>query len=355
MGTSSTPSPTPPVPGKIQNLALQRVNTTAVNITWNPPVSTPYIQSYEVLLQHRNGTQLDNVNLPAGSNLTYYLATRLVPYIPYTVFVSAINTDFVSGAAVSQDFFVQEGVPSVPPRNITVTRINSTAIRVTWMKLSLEDARGIIVGYFISYQTVDSRTVSNTTTSYNVSSVVISGLRVGEKYGVTVACETEAGAGPASDIVYEPGVTLQTSSGSNAGYVAAGVIIILLSIGVILLIAVFVAIIMRKRYQKKFTPQIDSSGFETDQELLFYKSTNAFGNEQEDIVNIGHPIDVSTNTLETKTEETESMEKIPEEPLYVNSSQLTSQDQHDTPGVSTYTKLDESTDYVKIQTETFDL
>ena len=73
------------------------------------------------------------------------------------------------------------------------------------MKLSLEDARGIIVGYFISYQTVDSRTVSNTTTSYNMSSVVISGLRVGEKYGVTIACETEAGAGPASDIVYEPG------------------------------------------------------------------------------------------------------------------------------------------------------
>ena len=61
------------------------------------------------------------------------------------------------------------------------------------------------MGYFISYQTVDSRTVSNTTTSYNVSSVVISGLRVGEKYGFTVACETEAGAGPASDIVYEPG------------------------------------------------------------------------------------------------------------------------------------------------------
>ena len=60
------------------------------------------------------------------------------------------------------------------------------------------------------------------------------------------------------------GVTLPTSSGSNAGYVAAGVIIILLSIGVILLIAVFVAIIMRKRYQKKFTPQVDSSGFQTE-------------------------------------------------------------------------------------------
>ena len=42
------------------------------------------------------------------------------------------------------------------------------------------------------------------------------------------------------------------------------------------------------------------------------------------------------------------MEKIPEEPRYVNSSQLTSEDQHDTPGVSTYTKLDESTDYVKV-------
>ena len=53
------------------------MNTSAVNITWNPPDSTAYIQSYEVLLQHRNGTQLDNVNLPAGSDLTYYFATNL--------------------------------------------------------------------------------------------------------------------------------------------------------------------------------------------------------------------------------------------------------------------------------------
>ena len=42
------------------------------------------------------------------------------------------------------------------------------------------------------------------------------------------------------------------------------------------------------------------------------------------------------------------MEKIPEEPQYITSSQLTSQYQHDTPGVSTYSKLDESTDYVKV-------
>ena len=42
------------------------------------------------------------------------------------------------------------------------------------------------------------------------------------------------------------------------------------------------------------------------------------------------------------------MEKIPEEPQYVTSSLLTSKDQRDTPGVSTYTKLDESTDYVKV-------
>ena len=63
------------VPGIVQKLALHHVNTTAINITWNPPDSTAYLQSYEVLLQHRNGTQIDKVILHVILN--HYLAKRL--------------------------------------------------------------------------------------------------------------------------------------------------------------------------------------------------------------------------------------------------------------------------------------
>ena len=54
------------------------------------------------------------------------------------------------------------------------------------------------------------------------------------------------------------------SSGSNTGYVVAGVIMILSFIGIILLIGVSMAIIIiRKRYRKKFAPLV-SIGFQTE-------------------------------------------------------------------------------------------
>ena len=66
------------------------------------------------------------------------------------------------------------------------------------------------------------------------------------------------------DFISFLGVTQQTSSGSNAGYVVAAVIMILSFIGIILLIGVNMAIIItRKRYRKKFAPLV-SVGFQTE-------------------------------------------------------------------------------------------
>lgn len=91
-----------------------------------------------------------------------------------------------------------------------------------------------------------------------------------------------------------PDVTQQPSSGSNTGYVVAGVIMILSFIGIVLLIGVYMAIkIIRKRYRKKFSPLV-SVGFQADKERLFY-STNTSVHEQEDAFDIG--------SLETRTEE----------------------------------------------------
>ena len=66
------------------------------------------------------------------------------------------------------------------------------------------------------------------------------------------------------DFISFLGVTQQPSSGSNTGIVVAGIIMILSFIGVILLIGVnMVIIIIRKRYRKRFAPQV-SVEFQTE-------------------------------------------------------------------------------------------
>ena len=98
-------------------------------------------------------------------------------------------------------------MPLIPPRNVTLVRVNSTAVKVSWMPLTLEEARGIITGYSVMYQTSDSRsrTVNTISVDFDASSVVIGNLREEERYGVSVACRTTNGTGQASDFVYEPG------------------------------------------------------------------------------------------------------------------------------------------------------
>ena len=96
--------------------------------------------------------------------------------------------------------------PASAPTDVTLTRLNSTSIEVSWTPLSLVDARGLITGYLISHETAsirdkrDSIEVSSTTSSYTITD-----LTPGTVYGVTVACITEAGVGPVSDVTYEPG------------------------------------------------------------------------------------------------------------------------------------------------------
>lgn len=99
--------------------------------------------------------------------------------------------------------------PALAPTDVAVKRLNSTSTKVSWTPLSLVDAQGFIAGYLLSYETTTS--TRNRRASVEVSSdtslYIITGLMAESKvYGVTVACITEAGVGPVSAAISEPGV-----------------------------------------------------------------------------------------------------------------------------------------------------
>ena len=112
-------------------MSIVPVNDTTVNVTWNKPVNATGISEYYILVQRRSGEKLVNAIVPAVDTLSQYqvgnlceLTTNvkdynyysfislctyiLAPQVPYTVIVTASNTND-QGPPVSLDFFSKEG------------------------------------------------------------------------------------------------------------------------------------------------------------------------------------------------------------------------------------------------------
>ena len=80
--------------------------------------------------------------------------------------------------------------------DVTVTRVNDTAVRVTWMYLTLNDARGF-PSYVVSVANEEGQVANQSTKS---SSVVVGGLMPHTEYNITVQAVTAGGTkeGPLS-------------------------------------------------------------------------------------------------------------------------------------------------------------
>ena len=93
--------------------------------------------------------------------------------------------------------------PAVSVSDVTVTRVNDTAVMVTWMNLTLNDARGF-PSYVVSV-TSEGKEVANHST--HSTSVVVGGLMPHTEYNITVQALTAGGTkeGPLS----APGETMR--------------------------------------------------------------------------------------------------------------------------------------------------
>ena len=92
--------------------------------------------------------------------------------------------------------------PNIAPKNVAVVRVNGTHMNITWGKLSLEEARGFITGYSVTYDITDGRTrreVRSELVGKDESYKLIGSLDIAKGYYVTVSARTSAGEGVASD------------------------------------------------------------------------------------------------------------------------------------------------------------
>jgi len=90
--------------------------------------------------------------------------------------------------------------PSVPPHNVTVLQLNGTHINVSWVPLSLVEARGFIINYTVSVGPANGGEVVTAQVEGNETSEVIGGLDPRLAYSVKVWANTAAGRGLPSNI-----------------------------------------------------------------------------------------------------------------------------------------------------------
>ena len=95
------------------------------------------------------------------------------------------------------------------PRNIKVVQLNVTHMNVSWVKLSLEEARGLVTGYTITIFVYDegrNRQKSSAVVAVGANtSYVLIAVEPSLNYQVTVSGSTAVGEGVQSSVVYENG------------------------------------------------------------------------------------------------------------------------------------------------------
>ena len=88
--------------------------------------------------------------------------------------------------------------PDVSPRDVSIDRFNTTHMNVTWERLTLEEARGFITAYTITYDSSVSRrkrAAGVKVVDPDQSYAVIGGLELAASYYVILSASTAIGPG----------------------------------------------------------------------------------------------------------------------------------------------------------------
>ena len=130
---------------------------------------------------------------------------------------SCINPPLISFKLIPPPSFSLLSAPG-PVTILNINRVNGTHVVVTWVRLTLEEARGFITHYTIIAVPIDevqnkqeNGIVSGDFPS-SASSGTLGGLSPGVQYGMVVVGNTEAGMGAENSAIFVPTVTTPTSS-----------------------------------------------------------------------------------------------------------------------------------------------
>ncbi|XP_064407627.1 receptor-type tyrosine-protein phosphatase T-like [Halichondria panicea] len=237
--------------GPVGSLRVLRVNETTFTVNWIPPAEVNgVLLAYTI---RTNEEESRSAVTEYNTSDTSFSIHELVPYTPYVVSVAAIN-GAGAGEPVSVVEFTAEGIPLFHPRDIGSTRLNGTAVWVSWRPLSRSEARGFITNYTITYWRVGSNAANTSTITVSgedASSAIIINLDPNSDYYFTVSAGTVQGVGNVSVAM----VILAQSSGTMVEVISGVVAGLIVAVVLLIIIVCIVCIVRRRKQHDNFAPK----------------------------------------------------------------------------------------------------
>ncbi|KAL9953500.1 hypothetical protein ACROYT_G040923 [Oculina patagonica] len=184
------------------NVTVGHTTRTSITIHWQDltPVINKQVLHYIGLIRNRNGSDVLNAMVVHG-NATYANIAGLSTYTEYQVSVVGVSSDGQPYKSSNFTAWTEEGVPSRGPSNLRLSNLQSGEVKVQWEPLAQQYANGRILGYSIfvyeyNYYSTFIKTVN--TNSPDDHMVILRGLKVAQRYRISVAAFTSKGVGPQS-------------------------------------------------------------------------------------------------------------------------------------------------------------
>ncbi|XP_062609163.1 uncharacterized protein LOC134270925 [Saccostrea cucullata] len=174
-------------PGRPEQVHVQVVNTSAVNVSWTSPVKDTSIIGYTVHIQCG-----DNI-LTQNSTKNSLIISNLEVKKNYTITLTAFNQ--YRASQQGEPAYVELPDPPGRPKQVHVQVVNTSAVNVSWTS-PVKDTS--IIGYTVHIQCDDVLLTLNSTTD----SLIIYNLETLKNYTITVTAFNQYRASQESEPAY---------------------------------------------------------------------------------------------------------------------------------------------------------
>lgn len=214
-GSPSDPSnvvqlPQEPPSGPPIGFAGSARSSTEIITQWQPPLEDSrngrilgYIIRYKLYGYNDSPWTIQNVTNEAQKN---FLIQELITWKDYILQIAAYNEKGVGVFSDGIKIKTKEGVPEMPPDNVTVKSLSSTAVQVWWKPPNPQHVNGINQGYKLQAWRgeIVSKMIAVPPSLFDPlaeQTATINSLEKFTEYNITVLCFTDPGDGPASEPV----------------------------------------------------------------------------------------------------------------------------------------------------------
>uniref|UniRef100_A0A8C5M382 Receptor-type tyrosine-protein phosphatase S n=1 Tax=Leptobrachium leishanense TaxID=445787 RepID=A0A8C5M382_9ANUR len=188
------------VPGQPMNFRAEAKSETSIVLTWSPPRQDSIVK-YEVCFKEGDrGAEIRKTFDPA----TTYLVEGLKPNTEYIFRLAARSAQGLGAWTLDVREKTKQSKPSAPPQDVKCVSTRSTTLLVSWQPPPAESQNGILAGYSVRYQAMDSEDTELKEVKDippQTTQNLLEGLEKWTAYRITVVAHTEIGPGPESSPV----------------------------------------------------------------------------------------------------------------------------------------------------------